>query len=68
MNNLRIQRVSFLRESMTVGFSDGHTISVPASYFPRLQKASPSECDQWQLIGRGLDVHWDFPEQQDFSS
>ena len=59
MNDLRIQRVSFPSESMTVEFSDGRTIAVPLSYFPRLQKASPSERDQWQLIGRGLGIHWE---------
>ncbi len=59
MNDLRIQLVSFSSESMTVEFSDGRTISVPLSYFPRLQTASPSERDQWQLIGRGLGVHWE---------
>jgi len=33
MNDLRIQRVSFPSESMTVEFSDGRTICVPLSYF-----------------------------------
>ena len=66
MNDLRIQRVSFPGESMTVEFSDGRAISVPVSYFPRLQKASPSEREQWQLIGRGLGVHWE-PVDEDLS-
>jgi hypothetical protein len=51
---------------MTVEFSDGRTICVPLSYFPRLQKASPSARDQWQLIGRGLGVHWE-PVDEDLS-
>ena len=59
MNELRIQRVSFPGESMTVEFADGRAISVPLSGFPRLQLASPSARDQWQLIGRGLGVHWE---------
>jgi len=59
VNDLRIQRVSFSSESMTAEFSDGRTISVPLSYFPRLQAAPPSERNQWQLIGRGLGVHWE---------
>lgn len=66
MNDLRIQRVSFPGESMTVEFSDGRTISVPLSYFPRLQAASSTERDQWQLIGRGLGVHWE-PVDEDLS-
>ena len=51
---------------MTVEFSDGRTIPCPVSYFPRLQEASPSERDQWQLIGRGLGVHWE-PVDEDLS-
>ncbi|MEI8374221.1 MAG: DUF2442 domain-containing protein [Planctomycetota bacterium] len=59
MNDLRIQSVSFASESMTVEFSDGCAIFVPLCYFRRLQEASPSQRDQWQLIGRGLGVHWE---------
>jgi hypothetical protein len=66
MNDLRIQRVSFPSDSMTVEFSDGRTVSVPLSYFPRLQTASPSERSQWQLIGRGLGIHWE-PVDEDLS-
>ena len=66
MNDLRIQRVSFPSESMTVEFSDGRTVSIPLSYFPRLMNASPSQLEQWQLIGRGLGVHWE-PVDEDLS-
>ena len=66
MNDLRIQRVSFPGELMRVEFSDGRTISVPLNYFPRLQAASPSERERWQLIGRGLGVHWE-PVDEDLS-
>lgn len=66
MNDLRIHRVSFPSESMTVEFSDGRMVSVPLSYFPRLQSASPAEREQWQLIGRGLGVHWE-PVDEDLS-
>lgn len=48
---------------MTVEFSDGRTISVPLSYFPRLQTASSAEREQWQLIGRGLGVHWQLVDE-----
>ena len=51
---------------MRVEFSDGRTISVPLNYFPRLQAASPSERERWQLIGRGLGVHWE-PVDEDLS-
>ena len=55
----RIKAVNCTDDALVVDFADGRTISVPLSYFPRLQTASPSERDQWQLIGRGLGVHWE---------
>ena len=59
MNDLRIHHVTFSADSMSVSFSDERSIAVPLSYFPRLHAASPSEREQWQLIGRGLGVHWE---------
>jgi len=66
MNELRIHGVSFPSESITVEFTDGRLIAVPLCYFPRLQAASPAERNQWQLIGRGLGVHWE-PVDEDLS-
>ena len=44
---------------MCVSFSDQHSVAVPLISFPRLRAALPSEREQWQLIGRGLGVHWE---------
>ena len=59
MNDLRIHHVTFSADSMSVSFSDERSVAVPLSAFPRLCAASPSEREQWQLIGRGLGVHWE---------
>jgi len=59
MNDLRIHHVAFGGDSMSVTFSDERSIAVPLSAFPRLHAASPSDREQWQLIGRGLGVHWE---------
>lgn len=59
MNDLRIHHVAFSGDSMSVSFSDERSIAVPFNCFPRLRTASPSEREQWQLIGRGLGVHWE---------
>ena len=40
-----------------MSFSDGRSIALPLSAFPRLAAASEAEREQWQLIGRGLGVH-----------
>ena len=59
MNDLRIDRVTFGADSMSVSFSDQRSVAVPLNSFPRLHPASPSERERWRLIGRGLGVHWD---------
>ena len=59
MNDLRIHHVTFSGDSMSVSFSDERSVAVPLSSFPRLCAASSAEREQWQLIGRGLGVHWE---------
>ena len=59
MNDLRIHHVIFSGDSMSVSFSDERSVAVPLSSFPRLHAAAPSEREKWQLIGRGLGVHWE---------
>ena len=59
MNDLRIHHVTFSGDSMSVSFSDERSVAVPLSFFPRLRAASFAEREQWQLIGRGLGVHWE---------
>ena len=59
MNELRIHQLTFAGASMTVSFSDGRSIPVPLSSFPRLAAAPSAQREQWQLIGRGLGVHWE---------
>ena len=59
MNELRIQHVAFAGDSMEVHFTGGSNVSVPVSSFPRLQSATAAQRDEWELIGRGLGVHWE---------
>lgn len=58
MSELRIHHLSFADDSMSVTFSDERTIAVALANFPRLRNALPNQLEQWQLIGRGLGVHW----------
>jgi hypothetical protein len=44
--------------SLAFMLSDGRTISIPLSWYPRLAEATPSERNNWRLIGRGEGVHW----------
>lgn len=52
------ESVSVDAVSLTVELSDGRTISVPTSWFPRLLDACQAEREDWQLVGRGQGIHW----------
>lgn len=52
-------KVYFDRERLYVCLADEREISVPLSWFPRLQKATDKERQQWELIGPGVGIHWE---------
>ena len=45
-------------ESLVVDLTDGRTVSVPLSWYPRLTNATVQERNNWRLIGRGEGIHW----------
>jgi len=53
------QDVAVTEDTLRVELSDGRTISVPLAWFPRLVHASPSERNNWRLIGAGHGIHWE---------
>lgn len=53
------QEVWFDEHSMWILFTDGRTLSVPLSYFPRLLHASASERNDVVISGGGTGLHWD---------
>ena len=52
-------RVYFDDERLHVCLSDGREISVPLSWFPRLYQATDDQRQQWELIGKGVGIHWE---------
>ncbi len=44
-------------DELQVDLADGRKISVPLSWFPRLEQASLNDRKNWQLIGGGLGIH-----------
>ena len=46
-------------DTLTVELKDGRTVSVPVSWYPRLENATESERRSWELIGGGNGVHWE---------
>jgi hypothetical protein len=38
--------------------ADGRRITVPLSWYPRLEHASQEERKDWELLGGGTGIHW----------
>jgi len=53
------ESVTVTENTLTVDLSDGRTISVPLSWYPRLLHASQKERKNWRLIGKGQGIHWE---------
>lgn len=54
----RAVSVSSSDDELTVQFTDGRSISVPLSWYPRLEHATREERQVWELIGDGTGIHW----------
>ncbi len=50
--------IEVTEDTLTAELSDGRTVSVPLSWYPRLVHATPEERNNWRLIGPGEGVHW----------
>jgi len=52
------QKVRVSADELVVELVDGRTVSVPVQWYPRLAHGSPTERQNWQIIGRGVGIHW----------
>ena len=43
---------------LVLRLSDGRTVSAPLAWFPRLLHGTPEQRNNWQLIGKGVGIHW----------
>ena len=50
--------VDISENTINIELYDGRSLSVPLSWYPRLEHASPEERNTWELIGSGLGIHW----------
>jgi hypothetical protein len=50
---------SFTDDALRVVLADGREVIVPVAWFPRLQKASSEQRQNWRLIGGGIGLHWE---------
>ena len=52
------QGVSVTEDTLIVELSDGRSLSVPLSWYPRLVHGTPGERSNWRMIGGGSGIHW----------
>ncbi|AJD49704.1 hypothetical protein S7S_16460 [Isoalcanivorax pacificus W11-5] len=56
--NAYAQNIQCTEYDLLVDLQDGRRLSIPLSWFPRLQTATPSQRENYVLMGGGLGVHW----------
>jgi len=56
--HVQLTAVVVTDDLLTVKLSDGRTISVPLSWYPRLCHGNSDERSDWRLIGGGRGIHW----------
>jgi uncharacterized protein DUF2442 len=54
----RAHAVHFAADRLVVDLRDGRQIAVPLAWFPRLASATDDQRAKWELIGRGIGIHW----------
>ena len=54
----KAQNVVVTDEALTVDLTDGRTLSVPLTWYPRLLNSTTEERNEWELIGDGEGIHW----------
>jgi hypothetical protein len=55
---IRAQSLVITDDTLSVDLSDGRSISVPLSWYPRLNHATLSERSNWRWIGDREGIHW----------
>jgi hypothetical protein len=50
--------VSFEDDNLVVELRDGRTISIPVSWYPRLENSSSEERSRWEIFASGSGIRW----------
>lgn len=59
MGDERVKDVHFSKYEMSVELMDGRTITVPLSWYPRLEKAKKKQLEEWEVCASGYGIHWE---------
>jgi hypothetical protein len=55
---IRAQSLVITDDTLSVDLNDGRSISVPLSWYPRLNHATLGERGNWRWIGDREGIHW----------
>jgi hypothetical protein len=50
--------VKVTADKLIVELSDGRELSVPVSWYPRLENGNEAERNNWELVPSGRGIHW----------
>ena len=51
-------QVSVNSKALIVELDDGRGLTIPLEWYPRLLNGSPTEKNNWQLLGGGYAIEW----------
>ena len=54
----RVRDVHITEDTLAVDLSDGRTITVPLTWYPRLLNATTEQRSRWKISGAGYGIHW----------
>ena len=54
----RLETLEFSDTEMTLIFRDGRRLAAPLWKYPRLQRATSAQRENWRIIGPGRGIHW----------
>jgi Protein of unknown function (DUF2442) len=58
LGRLSARLVTVSYDTLTVDLTDGRTIAVPLSWYPRLVDGTPTERARVEIAGAGAGLHW----------
>ena len=58
LDDIRVTGISSTVDTLKADFDDGRSVSLPLMWFPRLFRATQTQRDHYELIGKGYGVHW----------
>ncbi len=53
-----VTKVTFAEQTMSLHLSDGRELKVPLHFYPKLQKATPAQREDYRIQGLGSGIHW----------